>query len=339
MIKIASGLVVAGLVCLGSFSAKADLQDNRPISVTTSGATAAGFGRAVVEALNAIVRDVYPGSTMTFRPNTLAGGLVDLVNGDANLSIGATNVEIPMALEGKPPFEQPMKGKLAFVFNALPGTEFFFVASKSWANAAGVMTLEDFVRKKPRTSISVGNRGAIYLGEIADALLKQGGISVETIEKRWPGSRVAWLTSNRGLDEIKDGKLDFQIGTAFQPFQTINEVARTRPLVWIKVPDSYLKAVAEQYDLEVVSYPKGFYPFIEEEVKSLRIHLGMLTTTSASEEMVYKYMKAVGTRIDRFRAIHPSYNAVTLETLARKPRSIAYHPGAERYFREVGVLK
>lgn len=339
MYWLATRIIVAALFCFNAGAAKADFQDNQPISITTSGATAAGFGRAIVEALNAIVREVYPGSTMTFRPNTVAGGLVDLDNGDAQMSIGATSVEIPMALEGTPPFERPMKGKLAFVFNAIPGTDFFFVASKAWADRSGVSTMEDFLSKKPRSVFSTGNRGAIYIGEISEALLKQGGSSIETIEKRWPGSSVAWLTSNRALDEIKDGKLDYLIGATFQPFQTIIEVSRTRPMVWIKVPDRYLSAVASSYDLEVVTYPRDFYPFLQEEVKTLRINLGMLATTTLPEEAVYKYLKAVGTKIDRFRAIHPSYKDVTLEILAKKPKNLEYHPGAARYFREVGILK
>jgi len=338
MKKIVAGLAAAAVIFSG-FPAKADFQDNQPISITTSGATATGFGRAVVEALNAIVRDVYPGSTMTFRPNTGSGGLVDLMNNDAQLSLGVTNVEIPMALEGQPPFEQPMRGKLSFVFNGLPGTKFFFIAEKAWAEKAGVVTLEDYTKRKPRGTMSVSARGTLYVNIIADSLLKQGGASIESIEKQWSGSRVAYLPSARGVDELRDGKIDWQIGTAFQPFQAINEVARSRPLVWLKVPDSYLGAVAKEYDLEIVTLPKGFYSFLDEDVKTLRIDLVMLAATSVSEEAVYKYMKAIGSRLDRFRSIHPSYSEVTLAELARKPPSVPYHPGAERYFREAGVLK
>ncbi|MCA3262486.1 MAG: TAXI family TRAP transporter solute-binding subunit [Telmatospirillum sp.] len=337
--KKAAAFLAIAMTVAGGLPAKADFQDNQPISITTSGATATGFGRAVVEALNAIVRDVYPGSTMTFRPNTGAGGLVDLMNNDAQLSLGVTNVEIPIALEGQPPFEQPMRGKLSFVFNGLPGTKFFFIAEKAWAEKAGVVTLEDYLKKKPRGTLSVSARGTLYLNLIADALLKQGNSSVETVERQWPGSRVAYLPSARGVDELKDGKIDLQIGAAFQPFQAINEVARSRPLVWLKVPDNYLEAVAKQYDLEIVTFPKGFYSFLDEDVKTLRIDLAMLAATSVSEEAVYKYMKAVGSRLDRFRSIHPSYADVTLEELARKPSSVPYHPGAERYFREVGIIK
>jgi len=332
------GLTLVVALALAWHPASAEFQDTNPISVTTSGATATGFGRAVVEGLNAIVRDAYPGSTMTFRPNTAAGGLVDLVNKDAELSLGVTSVEIPIALEGQPPFEAPMKGKISFVFSALPGTKFFFVADKAWADKAGVATLADYVAKRPRGTLSVGSRGTLYLNAVADALLAQGGGSIERVEK-WPGSKVAYLPSNRGVDELKDGKIDLQIGAAFQPLQSINEVARSRSLVWLKVPDSHLAAVASRFDLEVVTLPRDTYSFLDDEVKTLRIDLVMLASNTVSEETVYKYIKAVGSRLDRFRSLHPSYKDVTLEELARKPRSIAFHPGAERYFREAGIVK
>jgi uncharacterized protein len=333
------GLLVASYCMLSTVAAQADFQDKQPISLTTSGATATGFGRAVVEALNAIVRDAYPGSTMTFRPNTLSGGLVDIVNGDAQLAIGPTNVEIPMALEGQAPFDQPMKGKLTYMFAALPGTEFFFVGMKPWADAAGVKTFQDFVTKKPRTTVSLGSRGSIYIGAVAESLLKAGGSSIEQVEKRWPGTKAVYLTSNRALDDMKDGKVDFAVGTAFQPFESINEVARDRSLLWVDMPDSFLQAAAKDYDLEIINYPKGFYPFIDRDVKTLRINLFLLASTNTSEEAVYKYMKAVGSNFDRFRAIHPAYKNLTMQELAKKPPTLEYHPGAARYFREVGILK
>lgn len=329
---------IAVAAVLAAFPARADFQDNQPISITTSGATATGFGRTVVEALNAIVRDAYPGSTMTFRPNTAAGGLVDLMNNEAHFCLGNTSVELPLALEGKPPFEQPMKGKLSFVFNGLPGTKFFFIADKAWADKAGVTTLEDYLKKKPRNSLAVGARGTMYINIVGDALMRNGGGSIDAVEK-WPGAKVSYLPSNRGVDELKDGKIDVQIGSAFQPLQSINEVARSRSLIWLKIPDSYLKAAAAENDLEVVTIPKDYYTFLEEDVRTIRIDLTMLAANTVSEEAVYKYMKAVGSRIDRFRSIHPSYKDVTLEELARKPRNLDYHPGAARYWREVGLLQ
>lgn len=339
MTSFVRGLLVAACCTLGAVAAKADFQDKQPVSLTTSGATATGFGRAVVEALNAIVRDAYPGSAMTFRPNTLSGGLVDLVNGDAQLSIGATNVEIPLALDGKAPFEAPMKGKLAYVFAALPGTEFFSVATKAWADSAGVKTFQDYVSKKPRTTVAFGARGSLYIGAVADSLLKAGGSSVEDVEKRWPGSKAAFVPSNRAFEDMQDGKVDYAFGAAFQPLEGINEAGRSRPLVWIDIPDAMLDAVVKDHSLEVVTFPKGFYPFLDRDVKTIRINLYMLASTNTSEEAVYKYLKAIGDNFERFQAIHPAYKKFTLEQLAKKPDSLDYHPGAARYFREKGFLK
>jgi hypothetical protein len=59
----------------------ADFNDTKPISATVTGATPSGYPRTMVEGLNAVVRDAYPGSAVSFKPNSPGGGVLDIADG------------------------------------------------------------------------------------------------------------------------------------------------------------------------------------------------------------------------------------------------------------------
>src|SRR5688572_9056164 len=55
----ATALPLAALIC--ATSAFADFNDKKPVTATVTGATPSGYPRTMVEGLNAVVRDAYPG--------------------------------------------------------------------------------------------------------------------------------------------------------------------------------------------------------------------------------------------------------------------------------------
>jgi TRAP-type uncharacterized transport system substrate-binding protein len=57
------------------------------------------------------------------------------------------------------------------------------------------------------------------------------------------------------------------------------------------------------------------------------------------DEIAYNFTKAMFEQIDKFRAAHRLLKAVvTPQRLAEKTRA-PFHPGAEKYLREKGLLK
>ncbi|HPI99203.1 MAG TPA: TAXI family TRAP transporter solute-binding subunit, partial [Synergistales bacterium] len=57
-----------------------------------------------------------------------------------------------------------------------------------------------------------------------------------------------------------------------------------------------------------------------------------------SEELVYRITKALWENIDELAAVHAQGKNVKLET-ALSAMSVPLHPGAEKYYKEVGLLK
>jgi TRAP transporter TAXI family solute receptor len=64
----------------------------------------------------------------------------------------------------------------------------------------------------------------------------------------------------------------------------------------------------------------------------------LLTTASMPEEVVYTVTKAILSNLDALRAGHPVLSALVAEEMPRAALSAPLHPGAERAFREIGVI-
>src|SRR3954465_775305 len=90
--------------------ALADFNDKKPITATVTGATPSGYPRTMVEGMNAVVRDAYPGSAVSFKPNSPGGGVLAVGEGQADFTATASGTEVKLANEGQSPYTKPLKG-------------------------------------------------------------------------------------------------------------------------------------------------------------------------------------------------------------------------------------
>jgi TRAP-type uncharacterized transport system substrate-binding protein len=65
----------------------------------------------------------------------------------------------------------------------------------------------------------------------------------------------------------------------------------------------------------------------------------LLTNQKVSEDVVYKVVKAMYENKQGLVAGHPSFNDLTQQGLATPQPRVKYHPGAIKFFKEVGVWK
>ena len=64
----------------------------------------------------------------------------------------------------------------------------------------------------------------------------------------------------------------------------------------------------------------------------------LVTTASLPEETAYQLVKSVFDNFEQFKRLHPAFAQLTKEEMITKGLSAPLHPGALRYYREVGLL-
>jgi len=65
----------------------------------------------------------------------------------------------------------------------------------------------------------------------------------------------------------------------------------------------------------------------------------VLATADVPEDVIYNLVKSVFDSFESFKSQSPMYKTLTKENAATKGRSAPYHPGALKYFKEVGLVK
>ncbi len=324
---------------LASAPALADFSDKKPVTVTVTGATPSGYPRTMVEGLNAVVRDVYPGSAVSFKPNSPGGGVQAVATGQADFTATATGTEIRLALEGAAPFKEPLKGKLSYVMQLFDNQYIHFLMTKEWAEANGIKSWKDIAAKKPRMRLAINrpDNPQTTIGGPYE-VMKAHGFTIDDIEK-WGGSYVLG-NSAIGLAAITDGKADVFMNARNLGDALIKDIAGKRDLLWIDGDQATVQKAADTFNNKADMVPAGTYAFMEKPYPTVRMWVALVAGNHVAEETVYKYVKAIAENEARVQAVGGSLKtAFSRAKMPTTPANLPMHPGAARYYKEAGLLK
>jgi TRAP transporter TAXI family solute receptor len=329
-------LLAAALAAAPAF---ADFNDKNPVNATVTGATPSGYPRTMVEGLNAVVRDAYPGSAVSFKPNSPGGGVLAIAEGQADFTATATGTEIRLANEGQSPYQKPLKGKFSYVMQLYDNQFIHFLMTKEWADANGIRSWADIAKKKPKMRLAINrpDNPQTTIGGPYE-VMKAYGFSINDIEK-WGGSYVLG-NSSIGLAAITDGKADVFMNARNLGDALVKDIASKRDLLWIDGDQATVQKAADTFNNKVGMVPAGTYPFTQKAYPTVQMWVSLLAGSHVPDEVVYKYVKAVAENEARVQAIGGSLKtSFHTKTMATNPSRLAYHPGALRYYREKGLVK
>ena len=326
-------------LALAAAPAFADFNDKKPINATVTGATPSGYPRTMVEGLNAVVRDTYPGSAVSFKPNSPGGGVLAIAEGQADFTATATGTEVKLANDGTAPFSKPLKGKFSYVMQLYDNQFIHFLMTKEWAEQNGIRSWADIAAKKPRMRLAINrpDNPQTTIGGPYE-VMKAHGFTIQDIEK-WGGSYVLG-NSQIGLDAITDGKADVFMNARNLGDSLVKDVASKRSLLWIDGDRGVIQKAADVFNNKADMVEKGTYPFMEKDYPTVRMWVALLAGSHVSDEVVYKYVKAVAENEKRVQDIGGSLkSAFTTAKMTTNPANLPYHPGALRYYQEKGLVK
>ena len=332
-------VAMAAVFAAFATAAYADFNDKKPINATVTGATPSGYPRTMVEGLNAVVRDVYPGSAVSFKPNSPGGGVVAIAEKQADFTATATGTEIRLANEGKDPYKSPLKGKFSYVMMLYDNQYMHFIMTKEWAEANGIRGWADIAAKKPKMRLAINrtDNPQTTIGGPYE-VMKAYGFTINDVAK-WGGSYVLG-NSQIGLDALTDDKADVFMNARNLGDSLLKDIASKRPLQWIDADMAHMQKAADTFNFKADMVPKGTYPFMEKDYPTIRMWVSMLAGAHVSDEVVYKYVKAIAENESRVQSIGGSLKtSFTVAKMATNPANLPYHPGALRYYKEKGLVK
>ncbi|MCR9151968.1 MAG: TAXI family TRAP transporter solute-binding subunit [Rhodobacteraceae bacterium] len=190
---------------------------------------------------------------------------------------------------------------------------------------SGITSLADLKGKR----VSVGAPGSGT--EVnANAILAANGISYDDIEEQR-------LNFNETADALANGDIDAGFWSVGAPTSSILNLATTQSIVMIELSDAEIAASQAAEPLFArTALAGGTYEGVDADVTVLGVPNVLVASSEMPDDLAYAITKAMFENIDDLKAVHPAANQTTVDfTLSATP--IPLHPGAIRYYEEIGA--
>ena len=247
-------------------------------------------------------------------------------NGELEAGLAAADVTRSMYLgEGK--FEGKPHPKLRIIANLYP-EDLHLVMPKG----ASISNLGDL--KGKRVGIAQAGSGTqVAVLQMLDAW----GVNRDNIDE-------AELNNSQSAERLADGQLDAYFYAAGWPVAAMVQLATTKGMDL----HSFTEADLEKINKIIPAYipskiPAGVYEGIDYEVATPAVSALLVVSSDQSEELVYGITKALWNKNTRklLDNGHAKGKQITLESSLDGVLALGVplHPGAEKFYKEAGLIK
>jgi TRAP transporter TAXI family solute receptor len=257
-----------------------------------------------------------PGFAVQQSPGAGLANVRAVEEGKADIGL-SNSISAVDALAGKAPFNKPHKN-ICNVATLYP--QYYQLVTTD----PGVSKIAD-LKGKSITTQQKGNTGEM----ITRQLLEVNGIKYSDV-------KVSFVGYTDSVNQMKDGHaVAFGLNTQV-PAGAIMDLAAARDIKLIDQTDSYDKMKAINPGYKMITIAKGSYPKQDKDVHVIGFYTHLIVSCKLPADEVYTMTKTIAA------------NTKTLATVARDiakltPQGmgvdigVPFHPGAAKYYKEVGL--
>jgi TRAP transporter TAXI family solute receptor len=129
------------------------------------------------------------------------------------------------------------------------------------------------------------------------------------------------------------------ITTTAPPTSSISETAVALPIRLLPISEAAyakMKAANPGYGRGVIR--GGIYKGVDQDVPTVSDDTVLVTNKNVSDDTAYWVVRTIAENLGDIRPIHPALKSLTAEKMSQV-QALKIHPGAMRYYREIGVVK
>jgi TRAP transporter TAXI family solute receptor len=191
---------------------------------------------------------------------------------------------------------------------------------------SGVRTLADL--KGKRISVGAPKSG---IERNARAIFNAAGIPYKDFAK------VDYLPFGQSVELMKSRQLDATLQSAGLGALALRDVATSMDIVVVPIPPDVVGKTNDPAYLSA-TVPANTYRGQTADVAAVAVRNYLVTHEGVTDATAYAMTKALWTGLEALVAAHPAGKAIDLKH-ALDGMPVPLHPGAERYYREVGLIK
>jgi TRAP transporter TAXI family solute receptor len=272
-------------------------------------------------ALKGMWEKAIPGLQITAQPGAGIANVIGVQTGKAQIGFSNSSSAVDGAL-GNAPFKEKTS-KVCQMTNIYP--QYFQVV----ATAASKVDSYADIKGKRLVAQSKGNTAEA----ITATVLKLNGFDYSGL------SRMNFQASyTDAVSMMKDGHVDvFTLGTT-APASAVMDLASARDIKLVPVDDKTMDGMRKMnagYSKLIIK--AGTYPKQDKDVPVIGYQTHLIVSCDMPEQVVYNMVKTMAQNISAMSAVNKAIGELTPKMMAADA-GIPMHPGAIKYFKEVGAL-
>ncbi len=259
------------------------------------------------------------------------------------ISTGGSQANIEMIADGEAQFAIVQNDVMNYAYEGTNGfaeaiTDFKAVAcvysevcQLVATKASGITSLADLKGK----TVAVGDVGSgVYYNAVQ--ILEAAGLDIDKDIKK--------VTASFGdsATQLKDGSIDAAFITAGAPTTAITDLATTTEVVLVDLGADIIDSLIQKYPFYEkfeATADNTKYDFVTDTVNTVAIKATFVVTDKMSDDQVYEITKNLWEKQADIAVAHAKGNEMVKENAVAAVGKVPVHPGAEKYYKEIGVIK
>jgi TRAP transporter TAXI family solute receptor len=258
-----------------------------------------------------------PGLSVQVLPGAGIANVRGIEEAKADVGFG-NSISTVDAMTGKPPFNKP-HDNVCNVATLYPQYFHFVVLANS-----GINKVED-LKGKSLTTQQRGNTGE----QITRQFLEVHGVSYSDL-------KVSLVGYTDSVTQMQDGHaVAFGLTTQI-PAGAVMDLASARDIKLMDQADSLEKMRKLNSGYNLVTIPKGTYPKQDKDVNVIGFHTHVVASCKLPADTVYTMTKTIAGNTKTLATVAKDIGALSAKGMAADI-GVPFHPGAAKYYKEVGL--
>ncbi|MDD3539532.1 MAG: TAXI family TRAP transporter solute-binding subunit [Atribacterota bacterium] len=221
------------------------------------------------------------------------------------------------AYHGKDQFENN-KQPIQALFSTYPALQHFISIDPE------IKSVRDLKGKK--VSVDAPGSGCETLARL---IIEAAGLSYNDMQ-------VSYYSQPEAAQAMKDKNIDALFYNFAYPGSAVQEIIAVREVYFVPIDDDIIDKLTSEYGYYMRgAFPPGAYQGLDKEVPSIQVGNDIVANVNVDEELAYQLTKTLFENAEELYVVHPVAKQLIPENGVKT--SIPLHPGAVKYFEEVGL--
>lgn len=324
---VISLVIMAGCKTTENSMEAGNAMDDNPVTASMLQGNPGGVWFMLSTGISESLEKKYPGSVIHITPGSGVPNTLRIGENMADFALTHSNVAHE-AVNGIGLFEQKLEN--------VTGVAIFYPSALQFAlkKDIGANSFVEIIENKIPINLSIGLADSSS-SIVFEKLLGFYNLTLQDMEG-W-GCRIYLNGVSDSFDLFNQGSIDGFVMTASAPTPNITNGSSNSDLVLVEIEKEALDTICNTFGYKHFTITSDKYNFLEKDFETISMSTMLVASAKTSEEIVYKVTKALNENLEYIRSLHASLSRITSESMVMD-MSIPLHPGAEKYYREIGLI-